>query len=182
MHDQRLGRHAAIDRPLRRLGHHHGILAAAAGVARPARHPHPQLRRRDVELLGAQFADAVHGATAAWAGSVLDIDHHLIARQVRRQRTMIAGGGIGPGLACCQQPVRPRPGRLVLGDGLLQILEPELQLIGCQLFGAATELVTRQALDQQPQFVVLGVQLAQHRLQHDGASSGRASRSICTTQ
>ena len=56
MHDQRLGRHAAIDRPLWRRRHHGNTVAAVAYVARPTRDAHPQLRRRDVELLGAQFA------------------------------------------------------------------------------------------------------------------------------
>ena len=95
VHDQRFGRHAAVDRPLRRRRHHHGTLASAAGVARAARDAHAQLRRHDVELLGAQFADAVHGAAAARARRRLGIDHHLIARQVRRQRAVVAGGAIG---------------------------------------------------------------------------------------
>jgi hypothetical protein len=58
---------------------------------------------------------------------------------------------------------------LVLGNRLLQILEPELQLLGRELLGPAAELVVRQALDQQAKLVVLGVQLAllmQDRAQH----------------
>jgi hypothetical protein len=39
--------------------------------------------------------------------------------------------------------------RLVLGNRLLQILEAELQLLVGQVFGAATELVAAQTLDQQ---------------------------------
>ena len=95
MHDQRFGRHAAIDRPCRRLGDNNRLLAASAGVTRPARHPDPQLRRRDVELLGAQFADAVHVAAAARARLMRDIDHHLVARQMRRQCAVIASGRVG---------------------------------------------------------------------------------------
>ena len=56
----------------------------------------------------------------------------------------------------------------MLGDGLFLILEAELQLLGRQLFGPTAELMTRQALDQQPKLVVLGIQLAQHLLQRDG--------------
>jgi hypothetical protein len=39
---------------------------------------------RDVELLGAQFVDHVQRTAAAWAVIVLDVDHHLIAGQMRR--------------------------------------------------------------------------------------------------
>ena len=56
----------------------------------------------------------------------------------------------------------------MLSNGLFLILKAELQLLNRQLFGPTTELMTRQALNQQPQFVILGVQLAQHLLQHDG--------------
>ena len=58
---------------------------------------------------------------------------------------------------------------LVGSDGLLEVLEPKLQLVRGQLLGAAAKLVARQTLDQQPQLVVLGVQgalLQQHRPQH----------------
>jgi len=41
-------------------------------------------------------------------------------------------------------------GRLVLGNGLFLILKPELELFNCQLFGAATKLMARQAIDQKP--------------------------------
>jgi hypothetical protein len=143
---QRLGRHAAIDRPLRRRGHHHGALAGPAGIARAPRDAHPQLRGHDVELLGAQIADAVHRTATAGARGVVGVDHHNVVRQMGRQRAVIAHGaraawGMWP------------PGftrilaRLVLGNRLLQILEPELQLVRGQLFGAAAELVVRQALD-----------------------------------
>ncbi len=57
--------------------------------------------------------------------------------------------------------------RLALSDGLFLILEAQLQLLNRQLFGPTAELMTRQACDQQPKLVVLGVQLAQHLLQRD---------------
>jgi len=58
---------------------------------------------------------------------------------------------------------------LVLADTLLEVFEPELQLVRAQLLRPTAELMTAQLLDQQPQLVVLGVQLAllvQHRPQH----------------
>jgi hypothetical protein len=71
---------------------------------------------------------------------VFDVDHHLIARQVRRQCTMIA---IGLGIASPASSTRSVIGsillRLVRGDRLLQIFQPELQLIGARLLRAAAE-------------------------------------------
>jgi hypothetical protein len=76
--------------------------------------------------------------------------------------------------------------RLVRGDGLLQILQRQPQLIGAQLFRAAAELLAQQTLGQQVQLVDLGIallhrvlqgrvlllgrgdDLAQHLLQHCG--------------
>jgi hypothetical protein len=55
MHDQRLGRHAAINRPLGCRRHRENTVAAVAYVARATRDAHPQLCRCDVELLGAQL-------------------------------------------------------------------------------------------------------------------------------
>ncbi len=170
MRDQRLGRHAAVDGAVGRGCYDHGALAAMAGVARPPGHPHPQLRGHHVELLGAQFADGVQGVAAARAGAVLDVDHHLVARQVRRQCAVVAARRLGARLArqACSGGHGVLAG-LVGGDGLLQLLQGELQLVGRQLLGPAAELVAGQALDQQPHLVVLGRQralLQQHRPQH----------------
>jgi hypothetical protein len=56
---------------------------------------------------------------------------------------------------------------LAFRNRLLQILDPEQQLIGVQLLGAAAELVAQQTLDQQVQLVDLGIALL-HRLLQDG--------------
>jgi hypothetical protein len=96
--DQGLGRQAAVDRPCRGFGGHHDALAGAARIARAAGDAHAQLRGHDVELLGPLLADAVQGAAAAGARRGLDIDHHLVARQMRRQRTEVARRAIARGL------------------------------------------------------------------------------------
>jgi hypothetical protein len=68
---------------------------------------------------------------------------------------------------------------LVLRDRLLEVFQSELQLIRADLFGPAAEPMAQQALDQQPQLIILGVQfrvlpcrradhLAQHLLQQRG--------------
>ncbi len=151
--DQCFGRHAAIERTLRRGRHQHDILAAAAGIARPPCDPHTQLRRHDVELLAAQLTDRPQLAAAARAIATADVDHHLVARQMRRQGAMVAAAG-----AARRAWQAGRRGRRILGrllarllgrDALLDLLETELQLVGAQLFGAAAELVAQQTLDQQ---------------------------------
>jgi hypothetical protein len=111
---------------------------------------------------------------------VLDVDHHLVTGQMRRQGAVIA---IGSSFAPLPLRVLPRGrcvlGRLVFGDGLLKVFQPELELVRVELFGAAAELVAQQTLDQQSQLVVLGMQfrmllrrcgddLAQHLPQDGG--------------
>jgi hypothetical protein len=90
---------------------------------------------------------------------IFDIDHHLVARQMGGQRTMVT---MGPSIAPATPFVRGIFGRvltgLVLGDRLFQIFQPELQLIVAQLLGTAAKPMAEQALDQHSEFVVLSVQ------------------------
>ena len=93
---------------------------------------------------------------------MLDIDQYLIARQMRWESTVVAVGtghaplalGVLCGILC----------GLSSGDGLLQILERQLQLVRTQLFRAAAELLAQQTLDHQVQLVDLGIALLQGRL------------------
>jgi hypothetical protein len=153
---QRLARHPAGDRPLRRGRLHHRPLAGPAGVAGTADHLHPQLRGDDVEHLARVLADGVQGLAAAGASLILDVDQHLDPRQVRRQGAQVAS----------PDPGRPRDavpcrrlflGRLGRGDGLLEVLQAELQLIGVEPLRAATELPALQLPDQQPKLLDLGL-------------------------
>jgi hypothetical protein len=93
----------------------------------------------------------MHAGTAARTGFMLDIDHHFIARQMCRQRTVIAGAasGVRSGFGPVSRLGRVLGG-LVLGNGLFLILKSELELFNRQLFGAPTKLMARQAIDQQP--------------------------------
>ena len=158
MGDQRLGGHTAINRPVGRRRHDDGILAATAGIARPPGHAHPQLRRHDVKLLGPQFADRMQGVTAARTGAILDVDNNLVSRQVRRQGTVIAARLFGARFTRQSgRSVRFVLAGLVGGNGLLQLLQRQLQLVRGQLLRPAAELMTHQTLDQQPELVVLGM-------------------------
>jgi len=105
--------------------------------------------RCDVELLGSQLTNHLQRAAEAWAVTILDIEDDLSTRQVSRQRTMIAiGAGIAPLALSTRSDIGSILAGLVRGDRLLQIFQPELQLIGPQLLGAAAEPMAQQALDQ----------------------------------
>lgn len=90
-------------------------------------------------------------ATAAGAVPAVYVDHHLVARQMGGERTVVADWAVSP---LCTLGRVWRGGsvlsRLVLADGLLEVLEPELQLVGARLLGPTAELMAAQALDQQP--------------------------------
>jgi len=83
--DRRLGRQAAFDQSSRRRRLHHDVLACPAGVFGPTHDQDPELGRHDVESLASVLADAMQRALAARAGMIIDVDHHLDARQMRRQ-------------------------------------------------------------------------------------------------
>jgi hypothetical protein len=75
---------------------------------------------------------------------------------VRRQCTAVASGRWATG-----RRLGRRAGRLLGGshrcDSLLQVLEPELQLIRIELLGAATKLAALQLLDHRMELLDLGV-------------------------
>ena len=90
MRQQRFGCHAAIDRPLWRRRLHDGLPAGAAAIARTSDDFRPQLRGHDVQHLRAGLVDQMQRAAAARALFAVDVDHHLVAWQMRRQRSEIA--------------------------------------------------------------------------------------------
>jgi hypothetical protein len=167
MRQQRFGGHAAVDWPLRRRRLHDRFAAGAAGPAGAAGDAHPPLRRHDVGLLAAQFADRVQQATAARAVADRDVDQYFITRPVRWQGAVVT--------LCLRLPPCPPlaslrclclPGRLTGGDILLEVLKAKLQLIGSPLLRVPAELLAQQTLDQQRQLLDLGVALADRALQH----------------
>jgi hypothetical protein len=155
--EQRLGGHPAGDRPLRGGCLHHPLLAGPAGVARAADHLHPQLGGDEVEHLLVILADRVQCPAAAGARFILAVDQHLEPRQVDWQGTQVTAAR-GPGrprdAAPCSDLLLRRLGR---GDGLLEVLEAELQLVGVELLRAPTELAAPQLPDQEPQLLDLGL-------------------------
>src|ERR1700733_8507336 len=90
MRQQRLGRHAAIDWPLRRWRLYHSTFARPATIAGTADHLNAYLRRDVIKHLGAVLADRMQAGAAACAGLVGYIDHDLDPRQMLWQRAAIA--------------------------------------------------------------------------------------------
>jgi hypothetical protein len=90
MRQQRLGRHAAVNRPVRRGSLNDRALTSPAAVPWPADHLHPQLRRHVIQHLRTVLADDMHRAAATRARFVLDIDDQLNPRQMRGQRAAVA--------------------------------------------------------------------------------------------
>ncbi len=174
MGDGGLRRDAALDQPGGRRRLHHDLFAAAAGVLRPAGDDDAELRRHDVEALGAVLADHVHLASAAGAGLVGDVDDPLDARQVGWQRAAVGAARPGTGLAL------RRINRILcseaLGFHLLGFLEAQEKLIDRQRLGAPAEAVTLKLLDDLAQPIDLGLARRQHRLQGGGIIRQRRGR------
>jgi hypothetical protein len=89
MRQQRLGRHAAVNRPVWRGRLHDGLFADPAAVTRTADDLHAELGGPVVQHFGAVFADRMQRCATARAGLVGDIDHDLDQRQMIRQRTAV---------------------------------------------------------------------------------------------
>ena len=87
-------------------------------------------------------------AAAARADLALDVDDHLIARQVRRQDAVVAPWTCSVALLPLSVRSRGVLRRLARGNGLLQVLKPKRQLVGVELLGPPSELLAQQLLDQ----------------------------------
>ncbi len=163
--DSRFGRQPAFDQPGGRGSLNDNVLAGATGVFGPAHHDHAQLRRHDVEPLADVFSDTMKAVAAAWAGMVFDVDDHLHARQVRRQRTTVRAPLCSALSAFCGVGAFGlfRTGRL----DLLGLFEPQQQLIFRQALGAAAEPVALQFLDDLAQPFVLSLTGQHQRLQRN---------------
>jgi len=85
MGDRAFGRQGTFDQMRRRGRLGDAIGAGPAGVFRAHRDDDPQLRRHDIEPLGAVLADPVHPAADAGAERAFRLDHLLDPGQVLRQ-------------------------------------------------------------------------------------------------
>jgi hypothetical protein len=143
----------------------HGLQAAAAGVFRPPRDQHPELRRDHVQPLGFILAYLRHLAAATGTLRAGRLDHPLDPGQMRGQMATVALRLSG------RFPARPLQRSLGLflrrlehALGQFGILERQVELVRRQLLGALAELFAlRRAQDVfQPTIGLLG--LCQRRL------------------
>ena len=153
----RLGRQPAFDQPFRRRRLHHSLRAGPAGVFGTVRHDHPELRRDHVKPLRGLLADHMHGRPTAGAIGVFRLDRHIHARQMGGQRAAIDAALFAA-----------RPGGhwiplvvvgLAAGNGLLDVLERQKELLGIELLRPPAELRTLQLAQQMPQTIKLGRRL-----------------------
>jgi hypothetical protein len=151
--DHRLGRQSALDQPFgcRRL--HHRLLAGPAGIFGTVRHDHPELRRDHIQPLRGLFADHMHRRVATGAVGIFRRDRHIHAWQMGGKCATVGAALFGP-----------RFGRhrilfvvvgLTPGNGLLSVLQRQLQLLRIELLRAAAELSTLQLAQKMPQAVIL---------------------------
>ena len=101
---------------------------------------------------------------------VLEVDQDLDPRQVRRQGAQVAPArsrrprciaALGGGFLC----------RLGRGDGLLEVFQAKLQLVGVEPLRATAELATLQPPDQEPQLLDLGLSRLMLRIKQYRARS-----------
>ena len=104
---------------------------AGAGSAWPAHHLHAQLGGNQIEHLATIIADHVQHTATARAFLIFNIDHDLVARQVRGQRTTIAVGYFDA-LPSLWRFCRVLGGIAFRGT-LLRILQHQLQLLEVEL-------------------------------------------------
>lgn len=121
------------------------------------------MRWNDVEPLAHILTDPMQAIAAARAGMVFDVDDHLDARQMRRQRTPVRPPLCGAFPACGRIGTF---GRLLAGGlDLLGLLKAKEELTLRQAFGPAAEAVALQFLDDLDQPRILDVARQDHCLQ-----------------
>ncbi len=168
-----LGGQTALDKPGRRRRLHHHVLTSSAAIFGSPNHQHAELCRHDVEPFARILADPMQRLATARTGIVVDVDHHLDARQVFGKRS-----SVHPALGGSACPLG-RIDRVALGlaarRNLLDVFKPEQHLIFGQRLGAPPEAMTLQFLDDLEQPFVLRTRSAISIALSVPASSGSES-------
>jgi quercetin dioxygenase-like cupin family protein len=155
--EQSLGGHATGQWPLWRRRLHHCALTAAAAVTRATDHLDAVERRDDVEHLRDVLADQLHRAAAARAALVLDIDDDLEPRQMRRHGAAVALRRLAVDRRLLAGWRLALDARLSGAERLLDLFQPELQLIRIELLRMCAVAAARQLLDEQLQLLDPGI-------------------------
>jgi len=129
--DQRLGRQPALDEVRRRQRLNDARLACPTCILWADGDDHLELRRDDIETLGAVLADLRHLTAPARAERGGWPDHTLDPRQVLRQAAYIALSRITTfgWITRLNRCIR-------LGDRRLQVFEQKVELVGIEFLGA----------------------------------------------
>ena len=146
--------------------------AGPAAIARPADADDPQPCRHMVEHLADGLADQVQRAAAAGAGLMLDIEPHVLARQMRRQARPI----VWRLRRAASWPLKRKPGFDPRKIGV-EVFEAELQLIVIEPLGAPAELAALQLLDDELKPFDLGLRLGEGWCARPRASAPAAAAS-----
>ena len=125
------------------------------------RHNRPELRRDHVEPLGGFLADHMHGRVAARAGLVLGLDRHMHARQMGGKGAALGAALFRAGASMFL--VLPVVGGLARGDGLLDILERQGELVRVEFLGPTAELHALQLTQEMLQAIDLRQRLVARR-------------------
>ena len=143
-----LGRQAALDQPFRCRGLDHRLLTGSAGVSGTVCHDNSVLRGDYIETLRTVLADHMHGRAATGAVGIVRFDRYFDPWQMNRKRATIGTPLSRPRLCSCR--VALVVFGFVRGNGLLDVLDRQKQLIGIKLLRAAAELRPLQLLQQMP--------------------------------
>ena len=160
---QSFGRHTTGDGALRRRGLDDGSLTGAAAILWPMGHHDLQCRRNPIQLFGGFFADDMQSAVAARADFLFRLDKTMLAGKVIRQGAAIV---VAWGARLSLFPRRlfflclgiffcPGSG-VQRRQGLVEVFESQLELVGRQPFRAPAELMTLQLDDDGAQPVAFG--------------------------
>ena len=140
MRQQRLSRPATLQQMGGGRGLQHPCPPPGAGVAGADGHNDLIARRDDVEAFRAVLTDPHHVAATAGAGNALGLDGLLDTRQVVRKLAFFARLLVLVRPAGFNRLLDRRDLFLGFGNGGLNILERELQLVGIELLGLRSEL------------------------------------------
>jgi hypothetical protein len=113
--------------------------------------------------------------TTAWTVVVLDIDHHLDARQMRWKRSAVHA--VPDGMTCSLGRSDGFTCRLAARSSLLDLFEPEQKLIFRQRLGAPAKAMAAQLPDDLFQPFGACPFRQQHRLQRAGIIGKRVCQS-----
>ena len=151
--------------------------AGAATVFGAADAQHTQARRHIVQHLADRLANLMDRAATAGTGAGVDVEGHILARQVVGQAGTVVRYTLGPFLSAgrLRRQIGLRP-----GDIGIEIFEPEGKLIGIEALGPASEPGSLKLLDNTLEafnFVIAGLDDDRH-IAHQAVQKADVGRQV----